>query len=124
MSDIWCLGVVFLEMLITLKGKTVEFMDDYFRQHGSRQAFIRFNIGVLTAFMAELAALGNQRDDKSMEWIESMLLEEQKLRPTASALVNQIAMASDVEGTFEFCGICCVGTEEEDFSDYASDIDG
>jgi serine/threonine protein kinase len=124
MSDIWCLGVVFLEMLITLKGKTIEFMDDYFRQHGSRQAFIRFNIGVLTAFTAELAALGNQRDDKSMEWIESMLLEEQKLRPTASALVNQIASHSDVKGTFEFCGICCVGTEEEDFSDYASDIDG
>jgi hypothetical protein len=124
MSDIWCLGVVFLEMLITLKGKTIEFMDDYFRQHGSRQAFVRFNIGVLPAFMAELAALGNQRDDKPIEWIESMLLEEQKLRPTASALVNQITTASDVEESFEFCGICCVGAEEEDFSDYASDSEG
>jgi hypothetical protein len=50
-----------------------------------------------------------------------MLLEEQKLRPTASALVNQITASMATEEGSGFCGICCVLSEDEDFSDYASD---
>ncbi|PSN59010.1 kinase-like protein, partial [Corynespora cassiicola Philippines] len=37
MSDIWSLGVVFMEMAVVLKGKTIEFMTDFFREHGSQQ---------------------------------------------------------------------------------------
>jgi hypothetical protein len=122
MSDVWCLGVVFLEMVITLKGETNLFMDDYFRQHGSGQAFIRFNTGAMPAFTAHLVTLGHWVDNKPLEWIEPMLLEEQKLRPTASALVNQITTSITIEGSSGFCGICCMLPEEEDFSDYASDV--
>jgi hypothetical protein len=124
MSDIWSLGIVFFEMLITLKGKKTEFMDEYFRTHGSGQAFVRFNISAMPAFVAELATLDSRVDDKPSEWIELMLLEDQKLRPTASALVNQITASMTAEGVFTFCGICCAWAEEEDFSDYASDYDG
>jgi hypothetical protein len=124
MSDIWSLGVVFLEMTITLKGKTTAFMDDYFREHGSGQAFIRFNIDSLPTFSAELATLGSRVDDKPLGWIRSMLMEDLKLRPTASALINQITTTSAIEGNFAFCGICCAEAEEEDFSDYASNSDG
>jgi hypothetical protein len=123
MSDIWSLGIVFFEMLITLKGKKTEFMDEYFRTHGSGQAFVRFNISAMPVFLAELATLGSRVDDKPSEWIELMLLEDQKLRPTASALVNQITASMTADGGFTFCGICCAGAEEEDFSDYASDSD-
>jgi serine/threonine protein kinase len=36
MSDIWSLGVVFMEIIVALKGSTVQFMDQFFSQHGSQ----------------------------------------------------------------------------------------
>lgn len=42
-SDIWSLGVVFLEMIVILKGKTVESMYDFFKGHGSQREFVRTN---------------------------------------------------------------------------------
>jgi serine/threonine protein kinase len=42
-SDIWSLGVVFLEMIVVLKGRGVEYVYDFLSKHGSRQAFVRTN---------------------------------------------------------------------------------
>ncbi|KAF1962319.1 kinase-like protein, partial [Byssothecium circinans] len=35
-SDIWSLGVIFTEMIVVLKGKTVQFMEEFFCQHGNQ----------------------------------------------------------------------------------------
>jgi len=120
MSDIWCLGVVFLEMIVTLKGENTQYMDDYLRQHGSEQAFVRLNAAALPQLIAHLATLGQWSDNKALEWTEPMLSVTQKSRPTASALAAQITAPIREGDSTGFCGICCVMVEEEDFSDYAS----
>jgi hypothetical protein len=115
-SDIWSLGVVFMEMIAVLKGKTVQEMDEFFRQRGSQQAWIRSNIAVLPEFIAELKKTGEFSDNKALRWTQEMLFVEQQQRPTAASLVASIIESSmDGEGS-GFCGICCV-SEDDDFSD-------
>jgi hypothetical protein len=120
-SDIWCLGVVFLEMIVTLKGKKIQYMDDFLRQRGTEQAFIRLNTAALPELIAHLATLGQWTDNRALEWTEPMLAVTQTLRPTAAALVSRITTPIREGENTGFCGICCVMPEEEDFSDYASD---
>jgi serine/threonine protein kinase len=117
LSDLWSLGFVFLEMIATLKGETLQYMDDFLRQCGTEQAFIRLNAAALPELIAQLAALGQWTDNKALGWTVPMLSVTPKTRPTASTLVEQIISHDDTN----FCGICCAMPEEEDFSDYASD---
>jgi serine/threonine protein kinase len=42
-SDIWSLGIVYLEMIVVLKGRTVEYVAEFLVGHGSQQAYIRAN---------------------------------------------------------------------------------
>jgi serine/threonine protein kinase len=121
MSDIWCLGVVFLEMIVTLKGKSIQYIDDFLQQRGAEQAFIRLNAGALPELIAHLATLGKWADNKALEWTQPMLSVTQTLRPTAAALVSRITAPNKEGENTGFCGICCVSPEEEDFSDYASE---
>ncbi|KAH7068910.1 kinase-like domain-containing protein [Paraphoma chrysanthemicola] len=125
MSDIWSLGIVFLEMIVTLKGKTMEYMDNFLKQNGSRQTFIRLNAAALPDFIAHLTSLPQWTDNRALDWTASMLQEVQVSRPTASALVTQITSPTGGGEQTGFCGICCMvpegEDEDEDFSDYLSD---
>jgi TolA-binding protein len=120
MSDIWSLGVVFMEIIVVLKGKTTQEMDEFLRQHGSHETFIRTNIVGLLEFATELEEIGNKSDNRALGWTRRMLSAEPRLRPTASSLVASIIAAHQEEGSLSFCGICCISSEEE-FSDYADD---
>jgi hypothetical protein len=119
-SDIWSLGVVFMEMVVVLKGKTVQDMDEFFRQHGSQQAVIRTNMAALPEFVAELEGIGKLSDNEALSWTQQMLSAEQQLRPTASSLVTSITTFGKNGEGMGFCGICCVPTEE-DLSDCADE---
>jgi hypothetical protein len=122
MSDIWCLGVVFLEMIVVLKGETLQDMDAFLRQHGGfEQPFVRLNIAALPALIAHLKQIGQSTDNRALDWTEAMLSVPQKARPTASALVTQIVSPLREEYGAGFCGICCMMPEEEDFSDSSTD---
>lgn len=122
MSDIWSLGVVFMEMIVILKGKTIQYIDEFFRQHGSPQGFIRTNLTTLPEFMAELEGIGELSDNRALGWTQQMLLAEQQLRPTASSLVASITAFSNEGEGMDFCGICCVSSSEE-FSDWVDEVD-
>jgi serine/threonine protein kinase len=57
-SDIWSLGVVFMEMVAVLKGLTTQYMDSFYKQHISWQACIRSQpVGTLD-IVAELESTG------------------------------------------------------------------
>jgi len=117
LSDIWPLGIAFLEMIVTLKGETLQYMDAFLKQRGSEEAFIRLNATVLPELVTQLAAMGQWTDNKALDWTVPMLSVTPKSRPTASTLVGQITSHDDAN----FCGICCAMPEEEDFSAYTSD---
>jgi serine/threonine protein kinase len=118
-SDIWCLGVVFLEMIVTLKGTKMQYMDHFFKQHGTRDVFIHLNTVALPEFIVHVAALGQSIDNTPLEWTERMLLVSQVDRPTASELATHIMTRGMKERNIRFCGICCITAEEEEFSDYS-----
>jgi serine/threonine protein kinase len=120
-SDIWCLGIVFLKMIVTLKGQAVRYMDDFFKQHGTKDVFIRLNTAAVPEFITHVSTLSQGIENKPLEWTCQMLLVAQVERPTASDLVTQIT-APRIEGwSSRFCGICCVAGEDKEFSDYAGD---
>ncbi|KAF2175478.1 kinase-like protein [Zopfia rhizophila CBS 207.26] len=112
MSDIWSLGVVFMEMIVVLKGKTIQYMDEFFGQHGSRQVFIRTNLTALSEFIVELEGIGELSDNGALGWTQQMLSAEQRSRPTTSSLVASITAFSKEGEGMGFCGICCVSSEE------------
>jgi serine/threonine protein kinase len=120
-SDIWCLGIVFLEMIMTLKGETTDYMDDFFSQHGTSDIYIRLNAAALPHFITHVATLGQRVDNLPLKWAEAMLCEAQADRPSASALATSIAAPGVEAGRGRFCGICCIAAAEDGFSDYASD---
>ncbi|MCJ1279363.1 hypothetical protein MMC21_007187 [Puttea exsequens] len=122
-SDIWSLGVVFLEMVTVLKGKTVEFMYEFFGRHGSRQGFVRTNHAALLELIVELEEINSTSDNRALEWVQQMLLTDQQLRQTAAALVASIITAGKQgDGNGLFCGICCVSLDD-DFSDAIDELE-
>ena len=74
LSDIWSLGVVFLEMIVVLKDRTVNYMYQFLEEHGSGQAFIRTNPTALLDLVTELQRTGNLADNIALVWVQSMLL--------------------------------------------------
>ena len=117
-SDIWSLGVVFLEMTTVLKGRAVEFIHEFLSEHGSRQAYIRTNPVGLVELIAELKEAGSLTDNITLRWIQDMLMQEQTLRPTATALIASITTVRDGSNT-GFCGICCISLDDplDDFAE-------
>ncbi|KAJ4286509.1 hypothetical protein N0V90_013209 [Kalmusia sp. IMI 367209] len=105
-SDIWSLGVVFLEMVAVLKGRTVEHVYDFLKEHGSQQAFVRTNLAGTHLLIAELKRKGSRADDVVLGWVEDMIVPQSRVRPTATSLMASITGAC--RGNEAFCGICCV----------------
>jgi serine/threonine protein kinase len=117
-SDIWSLGVVFLEMAAVLKGKTVEYVYDFLKEHGSQNAYVRTNHTGTDALITELKGTGSPIDNAALEWVQDMVMIQQNLRPTAGALMASIASAGQNGGEDAvFCGICCASSDDV-FSDF------
>jgi len=122
-SDIWSLSVVFLEMIVVLKGKTVKYMYQFLGEHGSRRAYIHTNPTALLELIKELRGTDNLADNIALVWVQEMLRTQQPLRPTAASLVASITSTSKGgEGNGAFCGICCVSCND-DFSDEIDELE-
>jgi hypothetical protein len=116
LTDIWSLGVVFLEMTVVLKGKTLQDLDRFFENHGSRQKYVRTNRTALSELITELEGIGQSSDNIVLTWCQRMLLEDRDLRPSAFSLVKLITASSRETHETVYCGICC-DPFGEDFSD-------
>jgi hypothetical protein len=110
-SDIYSLGIVFLEMIVVLKGHSIEYLRAYFEAHGSKNWLIRKNDEALDSLLAELGNTAMASDNKVLTWIEQMLQQDQKLRPTAASLSEWCTLA-DENGIRQFSGICCLSPDE------------
>ena len=87
---------------VTLKDKAIRkyskamlrgegYIDEFFEQHGSQQAYVRTNYAAFVELVAGLKAVGSISDNKALEWIQEMLLIEQKLRTSAALLILSIS---------------------------------
>jgi tetratricopeptide (TPR) repeat protein len=108
-SDIWSLGIVFLEMVTVLKGRKVQYIDEFLKEHGERGAFVRFNIPGFLELVEDLRAAGLSKDNVALGWIKDMLMTKPALRPRADQLVALTVSAGFENGNGVFCGNCCLG---------------
>jgi serine/threonine protein kinase len=115
-SDIWSLGVVFLEMVTILRGQSLADMDIFLHDRGIRRTAIHDDMDALMKWCETLRTLQNGPviDCEPLAWIKDMLNLQHAKRPSAADLCERIAL---LDG--ELCGRCCSG--EDDDSD--SDID-
>ena len=104
-SDIWGLGVVFLEMLVALKGKNNEWMDDFMLSHGMEHRFVRTNPEGCQELMEELRRTGTKSDNVILDWVNLMLKVQHTRRPTAASLLEIMLESEASDG--RFCGLCC-----------------
>jgi serine/threonine protein kinase len=119
-SDIWSLGVVFLEMAAVLKGRAVESIYKFLSEHGSHQAYVRTNTDGLRELLANLKETGHSTDNVVLIWIQDMLIIQPKLRPPAAMLMASITAAGE-NGSRGFCGLCCMSPD--DLSDDLDELD-
>ena len=115
-SDIWSLGVVFLEMVTILRGQSLADMDIFLQHHGIRRTAIHDDMDALMKWCETLRTLHNgpSIDCEPLSWIKDMLKLRHTERPSAADLCEKFSL---LDG--KLCGRCCSG--EDDDSD--SDID-
>ena len=119
-SDIWSLGVVFLEMVTFLRGKRIAEMDTFLQTNGARRTEIHLNLDAMNWF-EQLQAHGEDSpiDNEPLSWIKRMLNREHSNRPTAAAVYQDIAAFHDGM----FCGRCCLDAESSSSTDEDSHTD-
>ena len=122
-SDIWSLGVVFLEMVTLLQGKCIAEMDSFLQSHGARRTEIHLNQDAAMNWFEQLQTYGNGSaiDLEPLSWIKLMLNREHLNRPSAAAVYEHIEAFHDGM----FCGRCCWDTDSSSSGDddYQSECD-
>ena len=122
-SDIWSLGVVFLEMVTLLRGKCIAEMDKFLQSNGTRHTEIHLNQDAAMNWFEQLQThgTGSTIDLEPLSWIKLMLNREHPNRPSAAALYQDIAAFHDGM----FCGRCCLDIDSSSSGDddYESDVD-
>lgn len=108
-SDIWSLGVVFLEMVTFLRGKSINDLDEYLQNKLNWFEQLRAH------------GRGSPIDNEPLSWIKSMLNRMHFNRPTAAAVYQDISAFHD--GIF--CGRCCSDAESSSSADedFRTDVD-
>ena len=119
-SDIWSLGVTFLDMTTVLRGETSGAMRNFLNRHGTKDEYVFENLDGALHWTEHLRKNADypRIDNSPMQWIKDMLEKQASDRPSAADLVHSIKLA---EGGF-FLGKCCRSDSSE--SSYsASDSD-
>ena len=113
-SDMWSLGIVFLDMTTVLRGRTLKDMKRFFQEHGSRHRSVWANAEAAHAWFEQLrqAESGPESDNEPLTWIKDLTQSVPSNRPMAWALMNQIRNASSIGS---FIGHCCITDDEAEY---------
>ncbi|KAI9725790.1 MAG: hypothetical protein M1834_009739 [Cirrosporium novae-zelandiae] len=100
-TDMWCLGVVFLEMTTVLRGRTIEEMRRYLDNK-----FVFSDLPTAHKWLGILrkSKIGSATDNEPLIWIKDLIQEAPEKRPNANSLWMQIMVSSYSK---QFCGACC-----------------
>ncbi|KAL9611674.1 MAG: hypothetical protein Q9167_003703 [Letrouitia subvulpina] len=118
-SDIWSLGVLFLEMVTVLHGRSLAEMDEFIQNHGTRRTHAFENLEGTTSWLGPLRATtyGSVLDNEPIAWIQQMLSRECHSRHSAETLYDTITAFS----IGQFCGRCCLENDLDSDSDVTSE---
>ena len=121
MTDMWSLGVVFLEIATVLRGRSVRKFRQYLTQNGSKHAHVYGNSQATYQWfdIIRCSDAGPDSDVEPLTWIRDMIDLDPLNRPEAKALAGQI---SNRTFSGNFCGICCSQADELWDNSYAVDL--
>ncbi|MCJ1401469.1 hypothetical protein MMC11_004683 [Xylographa trunciseda] len=113
-TDMWSLGVVFLEMVTVLRGRRVEHLRQYLAGHGTKHAYVYGNAPATYSWFEVLrkSDAGPDFDNEPLTWIKDLIQPDPLNRPNAKALVRQLLESASSE---KFCGFCCSSPAELDW---------
>ena len=117
-SDIWSLGVLYLEMITVLRGKELTEMDAFFKTQGSHQTAIYANLESAMNWFEVLrsSSEGSPLDNEPLVWVKKMLNRVRENRPSAEVLYEEIINFQDSS----YCGKCCRDTDTDSDSETAT----
>ncbi|KAF3930125.1 Ankyrin-3 [Dactylella cylindrospora] len=116
-SDIYSLGLVYLEMITVMRGESVDNMEKFFQDStGQENALVQNNPAVLDFWIQNLRNQpGPASYDIPLDWIKEMLHTDPGSRPTAFQLMETISEAGG-----EYIGSCCMNTDDGTASEVSS----
>lgn len=119
-SDMFSLGVVFLEMTTRLLGRSTAELKRVIamnaRKHNSDQPYVHANLPVVLTWLDELRK-GNtiEHDNEPLVWVRDLLQEKPRNRPSAKGLMKDILESPSFRS---FCCFKCQGDFEERAFEY------
>jgi serine/threonine protein kinase/ankyrin repeat protein len=118
-SDIWSLGVVYLEMTTVLRGRAFKDMGVFCTKTGTGNSTVWNNLeGALQWLDVVEPKLRHHSPDTGLrKWIRAMLVEMPALRISVQALCEDI----DDFKEEKYCGRCCSGDESSENSETSLD---
>ncbi|KAI4176194.1 MAG: hypothetical protein LQ348_006052 [Seirophora lacunosa] len=115
-SDMWSLGVIYLEMVTVLRGQSLSALRKFLEKNGTRHPFVFGNPPATTQWFEKLRleGIGPESDNEPLTWIKDLTQPDPLRRPQPWALTEQIKNSSSTS----FTGICCAN--DETVPDYPS----
>lgn len=104
-TDIWSLGIVFLEITAAIQGCTSEHLNVYYQSCGTKCMFPYENPEATIQLLQKWETEMEDLQAKPLEWIRSMLVLDRKARPTAANICHAI-MAESSPGSMYCCEQC------------------
>lgn len=109
-SDMWSLGIVFLEMVSVLRGVRLLAMRQHLRKHGTGNEHIWSNlVGAHEWFEILRRRPGPDYDNEPLAWVKDLLQNDPIGRPDAISLSRVIAQSA--MGIFR--GHCCSADDDD-----------
>ena len=111
-TDMWSLGVVFLEMTTVLRGRELRDFRQYLVNHGTRHEFVHSNAPATYSWFEVLRTsdAGPDYDNEPLTWVKDLTAKNPLNRPKANGLEKQLSESSTAG---QFCGFCCSNAKEE-----------
>ena len=115
-TDIWSLGIVFLEMVSVLRGKSISQFREFLKRQGTGHQFVYANSPGTALWTAEIQQKGKgpESDNEPLQWVHDMTRPHPIDRPTARNLMDIILNSPSAE---HFRRICCAEMEDRWYED-------
>ena len=112
-SDVWSLGVVFVEMIKVLRGKPVRELRRYLETHGTRHPSVWGNAPATHKWfeLIQQVSTGPDSDNEPLMWIKDMTQANPPNRPSSGAIAKQIR---NTAARAKFIGHCCAIDDESE----------
>ncbi|KAL8732934.1 MAG: hypothetical protein Q9181_003768 [Wetmoreana brouardii] len=110
-SDMWSLGVVYLEMVTVLRGRSLASLMKFMENNGTKHPYVYGNAPATTRWFEELrlSSSGPTSDNEPLTWIKDLTQRDPRRRPLPWALTDQIRHSAC---STAFMGICCANDDE------------